>query len=244
MKRLSIFTIILVILPIIITGCSQKPIEQNDTSKDYEAELKSKDEKNSELEQKIKDLDQKIKDSDQKIKDLESEKDQVSSNNLISTAVDVMELIKAKDMNALSQYIHPTAGVRFTPYFHVDTQADQVFTASQVANLMQDSQILTWGNYDGSGEPIDLKFSDYYDKFIYDKDFVNPEIIGNNVAVGKGNTEDNITTAYPNGHFIEFHFSQFDPQFEGIDWESLRLVFEEYNNTWYLVGVIHGQWTI
>lgn len=231
MKRLSIFMIIVLILAMIITGCSQKPIEQNDTSKNYENELKNKDEKISELEQKI--------------KDLESEKNQAASNNnLISTAVDVMELIKAKDMNALSQYIHPTAGVRFTPYFYVDTQSDQVFTASQVANLMQDSQILTWGNYDGSGEPINLKFSDYYDKFIYDKDFVNPQIIGNNVAVGKGNTEDNITAAYPNGHFIEFHFSQFDPQFEGIDWESLRLVFEEYNNTWYLVGVIHGQWTI
>lgn len=31
---------------------------------------------------------------------------------------------------------------------------------------------------------------------------------------------------YPNGYFIEFHFSGFNPQFEGIDWESLKLVFE------------------
>ena len=62
--------------------------------------------------------------------------------------------------------------------------------------------------------------------------------------MGSGNIEDNVTAAYSNGQFIEFHFSQFDPQYGGAYWESLRLIFEEYNSAWYLVGVIHGQWTI
>ncbi len=204
MKKLSIFIIIMILI-MAFTGCSQKPIDKNETP---------------------------------------AKNNSPASNNIISVAMDVMELIKAKDMNTLSQYVHPTSGVRFTPYFYVDAQTDQVFTPSQAAGLMQDTQVITWGVYDGSGEPINLKFSDYYDKFIYDKDFVNPEIIGNNVAVGSGNMIDNVAEIYPNGHFIEFHFSQFDPQYEGIDWESLRLVFEQHNNTWYLVGVIHGQWTI
>ncbi len=204
MKKISIFIIIMILI-MAFTGCSQKPIDKNETP---------------------------------------AKNNSPASNNIISVAMDVMELIKAKDMNTLSQYVHPTSGVRFTPYFFVDAQTDQVFTPSQAAGLMQDTQVITWGVYDGSGEPINLKFSDYYDKFIYDKDFVNPEIIGNNVAVGSGNMIDNVAEIYPNGHFIEFHFSQFDPQYEGIDWESLRLVFEQHNNTWYLVGVIHGQWTI
>lgn len=231
MKRLSIFTIILLILSLAITGCLQNPIDKSDASKDNnEIELKEKDKKIVELEQKI--------------KELETNVNQVSSNSIISKAIDIIELIKDQDMNGLSQYIHPTLGVRFTPYFYVDTQTDQVFTSSQVVDLMQNTQVLKWGVYDGSGEPIDLKFSDYYDKFIYDQDFANPEFIGNNVAIGRGNIIDNVTAAYPNGHFIEFHFSQIDPQYEGIDWESLRLVLEEHNNIWYLVGIIHGQWTI
>ena len=232
MKKLNYYIITALVLAVIVTGCSKVPKDKTEASKDYEIRLKEKDDKIAVLEEKI--------------KDLESGRNNAvpSSNNLISTAMDVMELIKEKDMNTLSQYIHPTAGVRFTPYFYVNTQTDQVFSASQVAGLMQDSQVLNWGNYDGSGAPIDLKFSDYYDKFVYDKDFVNPEIIGNNVAVGSGNIEDNVTAAYSNGQFIEFHFSQFDPQYGGADWKSLRLVFEEYNSVWYLVGVIHGQWTI
>jgi UDP-N-acetyl-2-amino-2-deoxyglucuronate dehydrogenase len=31
---------------------------------------------------------------------------------------------------------------------------------------------------------------------------------------------------------------------EGMDWRSLRLVFEKKNDIWYLVGIIHDQWTI
>lgn len=226
--------IILLILVMTFTACTQKPINENPSN---ETLIKEKDEKIADLEKRIKDLEENLAEN------LESN-NQNTPNSIISTAIDLMELIKDKDMNALSQYVHPTLGVRFSPYFNVDTQTDQIFTAAQAAGLMQNNQVVNWGVYDGSGEPMDLNFSDYYDKFIYDQDFLNPELIGNNFVIGKGNMEDNVAVAYPNGQFVEFHFSQFDPQYEGIDWESLRLVFEQYNNTWYLVGIIHGQWTI
>lgn len=55
---------------------------------------------------------------------------------------------------------------------------------------------------------------------------------------------DNMSTAYPNGSFVEYHFTGFDSQYAGIDWASLTLVFEENGGDWYLVGIVHGQWTI
>ena len=166
------------------------------------------------------------------------------SSNLLATSLEVIELIKDKDMVALSDYVHFTKGLRFTPYFYIDTQKDQVFTASEVAVLDQNSDLFTWGEYDGIGDPIHLNFNDYYDLFIYDKDFMNPQMIGNNTSIGSGNTLDNMDDAYPNSHFIEFHFSGINPQYEGMDWGSLKLVFEESEGVWYLVGVVHGQWTI
>ncbi|MCK9217644.1 MAG: hypothetical protein M0P77_06980 [Firmicutes bacterium] len=224
MRKFYILIVVLLILMQIFTACAPKPIDNTE-------ELKEKDDKIEELEREIKDLEAEI------IK-------LSSTNNLVTQTMDVILLIKRKDMKTLSQYVHPIKGIRFTPYFYVDTQQDKVFTAQEVSGLMHDSQVMRWGFYDGSGNPIDLTFSDYYDKFVYDKDFANPHVIGNNVAIGGGNTIDNIREAYPEGYFLEFHFSQFDPQFSGIDWESLRLVFEKHDNTWYLVGIIHGQWTI
>jgi hypothetical protein len=85
---------------------------------------------------------------------------------------------------------------------------------------------------------------DYYNRFVYDQDFLNPEMIGINSIIGFGNTLVNIGDAYPGASFLEFHFSGFAPQYEGMDWRSLILVMEELNGEWKLVGIVHNEWTI
>lgn len=192
-------------------------------------------------------LEEKIKILESENQELENQLNSISPNpnmTLLQTSLEVMELVKDKNMTDLSNYVHPTKGIRFTPYFYVDIQNDQVFTSQQVSNLDQDTTVYNWGTFDGIGDPIDLEFNDYYDRFIYDKDYIDPHLIGNNTAIGTGNTTDNVVTAYPDGEFVEFHFTGFDPQYSGIDWRSLRLVFEQHSGSWYLVGIIHGEWTI
>lgn len=226
---MKIVLIILVFI-IIAAGCTAD-------NTNLEEELKKKEEEISILKDKNKAL-------EDKISSLESEVGVENTNSLLIKVIEVIELIKDKDMKNLSSYVHPEKGLRFTPYPYIDLQNDQVFKAQSVAELLQDTKVYTWGSYDGSGEPIELKFNDYYDKFIYDADFANPHMIGNNVAIGTGNTIDNVDEAYPNGYFVELYFKGFEPQYEGIDWRSLKLVFEELNGAWYLVGIVHGQWTI
>lgn len=232
MRRNKYFVVL--ILTVVLTGCTR----MNKTDKfSFQEEIER-------LENELKDREEKISSLVAKLRDLEIEDNNIRSENLLTYSMEVMETIRDKDMDALSKCVHPNLGIRFTPYFYIDMQDDMVFTAQQIEVLMQDNQLYNWGNYDGSGEPIELTFSDYYDSFIYSNEFINPQIIGNNVAIGKGNETDNITIAYPNAQFVEFHFSIIDPQYGGADWSSLRLVFEELNNTWYLVGIVHGQWTI
>jgi len=43
---------------------------------------------------------------------------------------------------------------------------------------------------------------------------------------------------------VEYYFPGFDPDFKGMAWRSLRLVFQELQDQWYLTGVIHSEWTI
>lgn len=159
-------------------------------------------------------------------------------------AMEVLTAIKDYDMVKLADAIHPDKGVRFSPYGYVDVESDLVFTAQEVKNLSSDSKKYLWGYYDGSGEPITLKFSDYYKRFIYDADFVNAEQVGYNKALGHGNTLNNSFEVYKNSIIVEYYFSGLDPKYEGMDWRSLRLVFEKKNDIWYLVGIIHDEWTI
>lgn len=167
-----------------------------------------------------------------------------ATHGVLVVALDAIQLIKDRDWATLSELVHPDKGVRFTAYPHIDPAQDLVFTAEQVAALANDQAVHHWGEYDGSGEPIDLTFGAYYDKFVYDHDFAQPHRIGNNRIIGTGNSLDNVQSAYPDGKFIEFYFEGFDPQYEGIDWSSLKLVFEQQAGVWYLVGIVHGQWTI
>lgn len=158
-------------------------------------------------------------------------------------SINVLTAIKNYDMEKLADAVHPDKGVRFSPYGYIDVDSDLVFTAGEVKNLANDSKTYLWGHYDGSGEPIELNFQDYYRKFIYDADFINAEQTGYNKVLGHGNSLNNSFEVYKNSIIVEYYFSGFDPQYEGMDWRSLRLVFEKKDDIWYIVGIIHDQWT-
>lgn len=159
-------------------------------------------------------------------------------------ALQIAYLLKKEDMVELAKYVHPQKGVRFTPYGYVDVEEDLVFSATEVKQLMEDATIYEWGTFDGKGTPIEMTYSEYHSRFVYDEDYVNAKHISVNERLGQGNSLDNSKEVYPEGTMVEFHFEGFDPEFEGMDWRSLRLVFEEGENSWLLIGVIHDEWTI
>jgi len=167
-----------------------------------------------------------------------------SSENISETAKEAVNALRDKDMEKLSELVHPEKGVRFSPYAFVDVKNDLVFAANDVKNLLSDTTIYTWGSYDGTGDPIELTFDEYYKKFIYDADFANAEQVGYNEILGKGNTIENSAEVYKDSVVVEYHFSGIDPKYEGMDWRSLRIVFEKFEDSWYIVGIIHDQWTI
>jgi hypothetical protein len=161
-----------------------------------------------------------------------------------SKADQVLNILKNKDMIKLAEYIHPDLGVRFSPYSFVDTEHNLVFKADQIKAMKSDTAIYTWGNYDGSGEPIKLTFEKYFNQFIYDHDYSKAKEIAYDHIIGKGTMKNNVQEAYKDAHFVEYHFSGFDSIYDGNDWKSLRIMFSEKNNEWYIVGIEHDQWTI
>jgi len=157
---------------------------------------------------------------------------------------EAIKAIKEKDMEKLAQMVHPEKGVLFSPYSHIELEKHKVFTKDQLKNLMESEEVYIWGDYDGSGDPIKLTFAQYFDKFVYDHDFANAEKVAYNEIQQSGNTIVNISDVYPEGKFMDYYFPGFTPEYDGMDWASLRLVFEEYDGQWYLVCIAHGQWTI
>jgi hypothetical protein len=163
----------------------------------------------------------------------------------VGTAVrDVLSALKSRDSTAIAGAAHPTKGVRFTAYAYVQPAVDVTLTAAQLTNAFADPTKRRWGTTDGKGDPIVLTFAEYHGQYIYTRDFATSSRTAYNRTIGGGNSPDNTSDVYPNAILFEAFDPGPDPQLTDVQWQCLRLLFEREQGRWYLVAVVHGQWTI
>jgi len=155
----------------------------------------------------------------------------------------VLLALKNQDFSVLAQFVWPQ-GLRFSPYEYVNTETDIVLDTQIVENAATISRSYVWWISDGKWDPIDLGIGQYFEKFVNDADYANAPEVFYNKSIQRGNTTNNIAQVYANKQWVEFYFSGFDAQYEGIDRKSLTLVFEQMSGQWYLIGIVHGAWTI
>jgi len=163
---------------------------------------------------------------------------------LLNTAFAVDLALRERDYVTLATYVHPDRGVTFTPYSTVDHESDLTFTAAQIRGLAQDLTVYIWGVEDGRGDPIQMTAAQYFDRYVYNKDYAQAPEIGVDRIMTSGNALENLTEAYPGCRFVDLSFPSADPVNDGLDWSSLKLVFQPGSDRWHLVGVVHGEWTI
>lgn len=171
-------------------------------------------------------------------------KPELAEKIIKESADKVIYAVSTKDAATIAEYTHPVKGVRFTPYTYVSIENDVVFSKEAVKTFFTDQKTYLWGYYDGIGDEIKLTPSQYYQKFIYNVDYINADEIGYNEVLSSGNALENQFEVYENAIVVEYYFPGFTPEYDGLDWKSLRLVFEPYGNDWKLVGIISNQWTI
>lgn len=157
----------------------------------------------------------------------------------------VAQALDTRSFGRLAALVHPEEGVRFSPYAHVDP-GEQVTLGPEDLRSAARGETLerTWGRFDGSGEPIELAFREYVDRFVCDAPYLEKGVVAVDERQGRGNTRDNAAAAYPDARIVEYHIPGSDAAGGELAWRSLRMAFEQIEGHWYLVGVIHDQWTI
>ena len=156
-----------------------------------------------------------------------------------------LQYIAERDIETLAGCFEES-GVRLSAYLYV-TDKDLVFTADEFTSAYESENRHVFGYFDGTGDPIEMTLSEYYERFIYDVDFTavsKNAMPDENTIYSHGNTINNISEYYEDCVFYEYYLEGTNPDYGGMDWRSLTLVFKETENGLKLVGIIHGEWTI
>lgn len=155
----------------------------------------------------------------------------------------VLKAIKAGDYEAFARFIHPVQGVRFSLSGFIDTVKDPVFSAARLLEFAgpRKSEKLIWGT-DMEGEPINLTLAQFLKQQLYKADFSTADSVGYKNIFRSGVDEQVMKAAYGKQAFVDNYFPGFKKEYDGMDWQSLRLVFDDYNGKPYLIGAVHEEW--
>lgn len=168
----------------------------------------------------------------------------IDSWALLQTAFLTMNALESEDYSTLASIIHKEKGVRFTPFSTVNLECDLVLSSEAIKNIESDSEIYSWGLNSATGSTILMPISTYIEKFVTPLAYSKAPHLAIDSVLLHGNALENVAEAYPGCRFIDFSFRSIDPDLNGSDWSSLKLVFEVDDNAWYLVGVVHSEWTL
>lgn len=181
-----------------------------------------------------------------RLKAIQDSVNAVRDSILLLQAKEVLTLFKTKKYDSLAMLVHPDEGVRFSPYGYIDTANDKIFRAEAIKSWTDRKKQLKiyWGSFDAGEKEIRMTADQYMKRFVYDVDFIKPDSIATNGFIGGGNSMNNLLAVYPDCFFVESYFKGFDKKYDGMDWRSLRLVFKLKDGKYYLVAVVHDEWTI
>ena len=155
-------------------------------------------------------------------------------------AKEVVQALKEKDMQALASFMHPEEPLRF---WSINAQFE--LPKENVASFFVDQTEHT-GSTDGSGLPFTFTQAEYYERSIYDRDYLNaPEVSYELRFYSSATTSGPQFERYyeEDPIAVTYAFPQSSPD-AAFDWRNLRLWFIEENGVWYLREIMHNQWAI
>ncbi len=167
----------------------------------------------------------------------------MSQQTLRQQALRIQRALANNDFARITDDIHPTRGVRFSMYAYVRPETDKTFSREQYAQYLQQSKIrFTWGELDGTGDPLVIPLPEYLDTWVDAKKY-NDSAVSINEFRRNGNTINNLKKIYQKSDVVEFYYKGSE-DYDGMDWRVLRLVFDNYQGKRYLVAIVNDQWTV
>ncbi len=148
----------------------------------------------------------------------------------------VISLIKERDYQTLSDFIHPEYGVRISMFNDASTD-DTILSKNDIT---KPENVYKWGNEPGSGFLIEMSIDLLFDKFIYRKDFIQYETLYNYSRdtisyYGEGNEY-----VFYDKCIAVYHLYRGDESIAFLDWCGIKIIYQQaLDSKWYVSGIIY-----
>lgn len=234
MKKKSIYCIALLLL---FTGCSKEEpkVEVVEEVKDIVIESESvKEEEPVETEEVVTEVIEEPHD----IIEAKTYTPEEARSIISERALSVLQAIKSKDMNSLSTFVHPEKGARFSQFTSI-YDSDLVLSYEEFIDIFDDDKVYSWGMNIFTMEPINETKSRMF-TWIVEQDYTKAEAITYNAPTNKHGYPETYSKDYPKGIIVECYY---EGENKDMDWKTRIIVFEEFQEQWYIVGFNNAFWT-
>lgn len=162
------------------------------------------------------------------------------SKDLWRTSVEIINILSAKDYAKLETMVS-SAGLSINNNPSLDLTKHHV-SKEKVSEISYDSATTLWGYKDGRGDPINVTTQAFIEQYVFSKNFLMTDNINVNQIKDGGTSNTNTLLQDISGrNFVAFYY-QGDPQYPGMTWRTLYLVFDMENGSYALRGITTNQW--
>lgn len=161
---------------------------------------------------------------------------------LVAAGKEVLKAMTAKDFSMLAT-LTSSEGLSLNEIPNLDFSVSNL-PQSQISQIPTDTETFMWGYTDGKGDEIELTRKEYFEKYLFNHDYLNAPVVAVNETLGRGNSLNTIIADSGERNFVAFHFAGFNPTYEGMDWTTLYLVFDLEGGKYKLRGIAKDNWTI
>lgn len=161
-------------------------------------------------------------------------------NELIHTSSNIFSYLQNEDFEKLAKEVDPVEGIIFSLF--ADFGAEPGYGGEYVKLSKDDiknaaDKQFVWG-YDDSDKEYKMTLKDYVNEMLLSlngEEVIYKKITFNQSAFEFGGVINMIHENYPNAKYVEYYA----PNWNGDNrtFQSIRFIFQERDNVWYLIGI-------